>query len=235
LAKVLGAKLSKTRPSPQTLGSNFQKHCLAFVETAFPLFVHLRPGTWQYFEGRAISQFEQYAHLDAVAAIVEKHPELKSALGGDYIIKPDVIVARGLETDAAINKRADLVDKNIARRAALRKTNGGQDLLHASISCKWTIRSDRVQNARAEALNLIRNRKGKLPHVVALTAEPTPARLASLCYGTGDLDCVYHIALPELRVALVALKFDDALATFDELVDGRRLKDIADLPLDLAC
>ncbi len=235
LAKALGARSSKTRPSPQTLGSNFQKHCLAFVETAFPLFTHLRPGAWQFFEGRAISQFEQYAHLEAIAAIVEDHPELKSALGGDYIIKPDVIVARGLETDAAINKRADLVDKNIARRAALRKANGGHDLLHASISCKWTIRSDRVQNARAEALNLIRNRKGKLPHVVAVTAEPTPARLASLCYGTGDLDCVYHIALTELRDALVALNYDDALSTLDELVSGRRLKDIADLPLDLAC
>ena len=107
-------------------------------------------------------------------------------------------------------------------------------ILHASVSCKWTIRSDRVQNSRAEALNLIRNRKGKLPHVVAVTAEPLPSRLASLCFGTGDLDCIYHIALDELLRAVEELGYDDALSTLQELVDGRRLKDISDLPLDLA-
>lgn len=31
---------------------------------------------------------------------------------------------------------------------------------HASISAKFTMRSDRAQNSRTEALNLIRNRKG---------------------------------------------------------------------------
>ncbi|MBN1975836.1 MAG: restriction endonuclease, partial [Anaerolineae bacterium] len=33
------------------------------------------------------------------------------------------------------------------------------------MSCKWTIRSDRGQNPRTEVLNLIRNRKGHLPHI----------------------------------------------------------------------
>ena len=73
--------------------------------------------------------------------------------------------------------------------------------LHASISCKWTIRSDRAQNARTEGLNLIRNRKGHTLHITIVTAEPYPQRIASVALGTGDIDCVYHIALPELAAA----------------------------------
>lgn len=76
--------------------------------------------------------------------------------------------------------------------ADIRKVNGGKPLLHASVSAKFTMRSDRAQNSRTEALNLIRNRKGHLPHIVVVTAEPMPNRLASLALGTGDIDCVYH-------------------------------------------
>ena len=107
-------------------------------------------------------------------------------------------------------------------------------IFHASISCKWTLRSDRGQNARTEALNLIRNRKGRVPHIVAVTAEPLPTRIASLALGTGDLDCVYHFALPELEGALAVSDNEDQLDMLNTLVDGRRLRDINDLPFDLA-
>lgn len=85
-----------------------------------------------------------------------------------------------------------------------------------------------------EDLNLIRNRKGPLPHVVSVTAEPLPTRLAALALGTGDLDCVYHFALPELIRAIVELDNQDQLDMLNTLVNGRRLRDISDLPLDLA-
>ena len=107
-------------------------------------------------------------------------------------------------------------------------------ILHASISCKWTIRSDRSQNTRTEALNLIRNRKGHTPHIAAVTAEPLPTRIASLALGTGDLDCVYHIALPELQDSITELKNEDQLDMLQTLIDGKRLRDISDLPFDLA-
>jgi hypothetical protein len=112
--------------------------------------------------------------------------------------------------------------------------NGGRPLLHASISCKWTLRSDRAQNARAEALNLVRNRKGHLPHVVVVTGEPLPSRLASLALGTGDIDCVYHFALPELMKTVEDAGLSDAQDILAIMVNGKRLKDISDLPLDLA-
>jgi hypothetical protein len=89
-------------------------------------------------------------------------------------------------------------------------------------------------NARAEALNLVRNRKGHLPHVVVVTGEPLPSRLASLALGTGDIDCVYHFALLELMKTVEDAGFSDAQDMLAIMVNGKRLKDISDLPLDLA-
>ncbi len=90
------------------------------------------------------------------------------------------------------------------------------------------------QNARSEALNLIRNRKGRLPHVVVVTGEPTPVRISSLALGTGDIDCVYHFALPELVDAADDKGGEDTKELLGMMIEGKRLKDIADLPLDLA-
>lgn len=72
------------------------------------------------------------------------------------------------------------------------------------------------------------------PAGVVVTAEPTPSRLASLALGTGDIDCVYHFALYELQQTLQALAYHDAQDLLEIMVSGKRLKDISDLPLDLA-
>jgi len=196
----------------------------------------LRPGAWRIRRGSRtlIASHEQYAHLIALESAASKDPELATALGSDYIVTPGIVITREAEDDATINARGVLVDEQYARLASLRKINGGRPLLHASISCKWTIRSDRAQNSRTEALNLVRNRKGHLPHVVVVTGEPLPSRLASIALGTGDIDCVYHFALLELQEAVEELKFLDAQEILKSMVDGKRLKDIVDLPLDLA-
>ena len=73
-----------------------------------------------------------------------------------------------------------------------------------------------------------------MPHVVVVTAEPTPNRLASIALGTGDIDCVYHFALYELQKAVNALRMSDAEDLLAVMISGNRLKDISDLPLDLA-
>ena len=52
--------------------------------------------------------------------------------------------------------------------------------------------------------------------------------------GTGDIDCVYHFALPELRAAVQELGNGDSTEALKIMVTGKRLKDISDLPLDLA-
>ena len=51
--------------------------------------------------------------------------------------------------------------------------------------------------------------------------------------GTGDIDCVYHFALYELMEAVREAGADDAGILLKTLTDGKRLKDISDLPLDL--
>ena len=222
----------------QTAGDLFEKMTQKYIKHAFTLLQHLRPGRWTYSTEMAISAFAQYAHLAKLEELVKGQSELQSVFGSEYIIKPDIVVGRFPVTDQEINKRgAELSDSQaVARLTPLRESNQKQPrpILHASISCKWTLRSDRAQNTRTEALNLIRNRKGHLAHVSVVTAEPLPMRLAAIALGTGDLDCVYHIALPELQSALEAQDNQDQLDMLNLLVEGDRLRDISDLPLDIA-
>jgi hypothetical protein len=239
IAERLKAETVGERAAGQTAGNQFEAVCADFVRATFLRLGHLRPGTWevQHVRGRnrlEIAKFEQYSHLVALDRAARNDPDLAAALGSDYTITPDVIVVRATEDDSVINQPGVLVNDRVSTLASLRKRDGGLPLLHASISCKWTIRSDRAQNARSEALNLVRNRKGPLPHIAVVTAEPTPSRLASIALGTGDVDCVYHFALYELQETLQELGMDDAADTLAVMVNGDRLKDISDLPLDLA-
>ena len=239
MADLLRAETLGERLAGQTAGSQFESACAAFVQDTFLKLGHLRPGAWdvRQVSGRnrlEIAKYAQYAHLVALDRAAKSDPELAAALGSDYTITPDIVVVRSTVEDAAINAAACLVNDSVTTLASLRQHNGGLPLLHASISCKWTIRSDRAQNARSEALNLVRNRKGRLPHVMVVTAEPLPSRLASIALGTGDIDCVYHFALYELQATVKALGMDDVADTLAVMVEGKRLKDISDLSLDLA-
>lgn len=193
----------------QTAGNLFEKLTCEFIENAFTAIRHLRPGRWQYLTAQTqISNFVQYQHLETLDSLVSDNQTLSTALGHGYIVTPDIVIARYPATQDEVNvSKAFLDDSGIASLTPFLDGNHSTSVpfLHASISCKWTIRSDRSQNTRTEALNLIRNRKGNLPHIVAVTAEPLPMRIASLALGTGDLDCVYHFALDELRGACETL------------------------------
>lgn len=223
----------------QTSGSKFEEIVAEFTKETFCKLQHLRPGTFTVQKmssraGLAIANFEQYRHLVALKNAADSNDELAVALGRNYTVAPDVVVWRDLLEDDEINAEDLIVDEEVALKADIRKKNGGQPLLHASISAKWTMRSDRAQNSRSEALNLVRHRKGALPHIMVVTAEPVPSRLASLALGTGDIDCVYHFALYELVDAVQASGNEEAISLMQIMVDGKRLKDISDLPLDLA-
>ncbi len=218
----------------QSTGKEFEVLVLEFVQATFSRMTHLRPGRWRMLRSSSIDRYEQYAHLAAIDEARRRDRALMAAIAPDYQIKPNIVVLRETEGDDVLNSAGLLVDASTATYASLRQREGGLPLLHASISCKYTIRSDRVQNTRAEALSLIRNRKGRAPHMVAVTAEPLPSRLGSIALGTGDVDCVYHFALPELVDAVASLDYADALELLQHMIDGKRLRDISDLPLDLA-
>lgn len=224
--------------SGQTLGKQFESLTMEFLRETFPYLQNLRPGRWTILQlgnnnKLKTSDFAQYEHLAYLNALTAQNAQLAAALGNDYLVAPDVVVYRDLYEDSEINAEQCIVDKDVSRMADIRKDNGGKPILHASVSAKYTMRSDRAQNSRTEALNLIRNRKGHLPHIVVVTAEPMPNRISSLALGTGDIDCVYHFALYELLRAVKEVGSEDANETLETLVQGKRLKDISDLPLDL--
>lgn len=245
IAKAVAEKLGASESiklKGQTAGTKFEQITMQFIADTFPKLQHLRPGSWEIRNlgnqsSTKTSDFAQYEHLAYLTDLVEKNKQLATVIGNDYLVAPDVIIYRNLCEDAEINHGKSYVDASVATMADLRKSNGGKPILHASVSAKWTMRSDRAQNSRTEALNLIRNRKGHLPHIVVVTGEPLPSRLASLALGTGDLDCVYYFALYELLESVReygANGREDIVETLENLIAGKRLKDISDLPLDLS-
>ena len=223
----------------QTSGAKFEQLNMQFLMETFPNLQNLRPGKWHIVKlgnrsAIKTSSFAQYEHLDYLSKLTENDAKLAASMGNDYMVAPDVVIYRDTVSDEEINTPQIIVDSSVCKMADIRAENGGLPMLHASVSAKWTMRSDRAQNSRTEALGLIRNRKGHLPHIVVVTGEPLPSRLASLALGTGDIDCMYHFALYELVEAVKATGAEDSIEMLNVLIEGKRIKDISDLPLDLA-
>lgn len=171
----------------------------------------LGPATpWVVGQGHDLGAFAQYRHLGDLARALQADETglLAVAIGQDYLVRPDVTVGVRSESLGVI--------------------------LHASVSCKLTMRSDRAQNVRLEAAGLIRHRRGRLPHIVAVTAEPLPTRLTSLTRGTGDVDALYHVALPELQAAVARVGNAGQQRSLQEMVGQGRLLDYRDLASTLA-
>lgn len=223
----------------QTSGAKFEQLNMQFLSDTFPYLQNLRPGKWHIVKlgnrsAIKTSSFAQYEHLDYLNKLTESDAKLAASMGNDYMVAPDVVIYRELYSDEEINASEVFVNNEVCTLADIREKNGGLPVLHASVSAKWTMRSDRAQNSRTEALGLIRNRKGHLPHIVVVTGEPLPGRLASLALGTGDIDCMYHFALYELVNAVQATGAEDSIEMLKVLIEGKRIKDISDLPLDLS-
>jgi hypothetical protein len=239
-----------------TSGSVFEATTCNFLSKALGLFAHL--GTRRLYTKppethfdtesgarqrplppRKIDNYAQFEHLRAIQDAIEGNPELQAAIGGDYLVAPDILVLYEPFTDSELNSGGAALDASIATFSPLRSAVGRKPILHASVSCKWTMRRDRAQNTRLEALNLVRNRKGRLPNVVMVTMECDPGILGSLSLGTGDIDCVYHGALPELITSAKQASdryggtWESAYQHLCRMTDGSRLRDIADLPIDL--
>jgi hypothetical protein len=236
VVEILDRPLSTSPPGPQTAGTLFTRHTRSFLEQALSLLAHLLPGEW-FLETRpslaVIAKFDQYEHLEELDRIAGENAEIAAVLGSDYVVTPDIVIGRHPFGDAEINAACVVVgDDSSATHSPTRAANGLRPTLKASVSCKWTMRSDRAQNTRTEANNLIRNRKGQAPHIVAVTMEPLPSRLESIAMGLGEIDCAYHGCLHELLESASAVGATER-GRLDALVRSRRLRDISDLPLDL--
>lgn len=230
---------TKVKALGQTSGAKFEQVNMEFLSKTFPKLQDLRPGKWHIEKLGNRSQmkssgFVQYEHLGYLGELTKCDAKLAASMGNDYMVAPDVVIYREPETDEFINRENCIVDDKTGSLTSIRQANNHLPIMHASVSAKWTMRSDRAQNSRTEALGLIRNRKGHLPHIVVVTGEPLPSRIASLALGTGDIDCVYHFALYELIESIKECGAEDAMEMLNILVSGKRLKDISDLPLDLS-
>jgi hypothetical protein len=217
----------------QDSGKLFQFAVRDFLERGFRLGSAIRRGNWHWKTEYGISNFDQYAHMNDIRAALEANKELRTIFSEQFLLKPDIVVYRSPIRGEDVGRQEGVPVGTLSPLLDDAQLGRGHPLLHASVSCKITMRSDRAQNTRTEALNLLRNRKGHAPAIVAVTAEPLPTRLSSLALGTGDVDFVYHAALPELREALSAVGNEDQLDMLNTIVQGRRLRDISDLVLDL--
>jgi hypothetical protein len=220
--------------SRQAAGSSFEQILVDFLNAVFGVFVDydVDEATKLYaIRGGDPTDFDQYRHLRDVKSALRKEPKLEAVFGRDYTIKPDVIVGKKREAAREANDVETAELSPYFRSAGY--SDPAADRLHAIISCKLTIRNDRVQNVRPEAANALRTRKGRSPHIVCYTADPMPSRIASIALGTGDVDCVYHSALPELRRAMEDVGPESEQRLLKTLIEGRRLRDVADLALDL--
>ena len=166
---------------------------------------------WFVRRGGQASEFAQFIHLKDLQSLFEQQPTLRATLGRDYQVKTDVYVGVLHPLDESL-----------------------PPFLHAAISSKWTIRSDRVQNVRHEFGTLVRNRRGRLPHLVLVTAEPLPSRLISIARGTGEVDSVYHLLFEELHTAVAEHGGHEQQQDWVEMVEQGRLKPYSELAVDLA-
>ncbi len=240
IADTLGAVRNVQKLPGQSAGGRFETAVADFLNCTLPHFKTLRPGRWNIKNlgglrrENPLALYEPYSHLDDLAKAIKRDATLTSVMGNSYSISPDILITRSPEPDEFINSLEVLVDDECALLAPIREHNQTREIVHAIVSCKWTLRSDRAQNARSEALSLIRNRKGRTPHIAVVTGEPSPSRIASLALGTGDIDCMYHFALPELCRAVEETDNDEAQVMLKSLVEGQRLRDLSDLVLDLS-
>lgn len=240
--RALEARVWPERIAPQTGGYEFEKVVEAFVLRALKVLDIFGGREFSTRRRKDITDYHQYRPIAPETLTELEFDALRHAFGGDYVVTPDILVERRALSREELNARGFVVDGVFGELAALRAAKGL--ILHASISCKQTIRSDRSQNSRLEALNLLRMRTGRAPHIVVVTSEPLPSRIGSIAIGTGDLDCTYHVALPELLETMAThLKACEGQpgqkarkkqeSDLKMMVKNGRLKDIADLPLDL--
>lgn len=165
--------------------------------------------------------FEQYRHLGVSAVFAKVYKGdlsvLEQAIGMvDELPKnADVrTVLRVLKRAAKLAQTDDqrvrdlikmLPEESLLRLdIAVTAPSTAQRLL-IGVSAKWSLRTDRAQDCVAQGGKLVALRRGHMPHYAVLTMEPRPSMLRLLAYGSGSLDCVYHLALDELISAANAL------------------------------
>jgi hypothetical protein len=166
---------------------------------------------------RPAIDFDQYRHLGVSAkfakestgdlAALEQAAELAALLprGRDrqaLIQKIRKSMRLATEDDSRVQELIRMLPEESLLKLdiAITAPSTGERLL-LGVSSKWSLRTDRAQDCIAQGGKLVNLRRGQMPHYAVLTMEPRPSMLRLLAYGSGSLDCVYHLALDELMNA----------------------------------
>ena len=235
----LNCATGRRRLSPDTIRHHFTRLTKTFISQSLSALGRPIVGEWAVFTTglhMAVDASGRQATVGDVQGVLTAYPRLRTELNRYCLITPDIIVARRVRHDDLKRLGWDFLReaRKVQPTSASHKAVGYECPLYAVISCNWTIRGSPDEHASVEVLNLCRNGSGSTPHTMAVTFEPLPNRLASMAFATSDLDCLYHVALWELLEAIDEVGGSDHKEMVQALVQGRRLRDISDLPLDLA-
>jgi len=100
--------VDKCKPPLPARGTD--RHCLFW---RCPWYArHIRPGNWIFSASQApigIAAFDQYEHLADIQNALKANKNLAAALGGDYIITPDIVIGRKPLSEAQINEPGEVL------------------------------------------------------------------------------------------------------------------------------
>jgi hypothetical protein len=123
----------------QTVGKQFADAVCSYLTASFDHPDLQRKADYKFLCNLSIARFDQYSHLTEISRLVSENEELRSVLGTDYIIAPDIVMVRFPEPNSPYPGTMSPLFAEACE---------GLGTLIASISCKWSMRSDRAQNVR---------------------------------------------------------------------------------------
>lgn len=207
--------------------AKFGRIARRFIDEAFGRSEAPRFDDWDHStETRAI--FDSDLRWADLARLAAREPDVAVLLCSGYMAAAEALARRDPKSGEHIADGQRIVDETVAPRSGLRKRSSDRTL-QTRILYRWTL-SRGLLRAPLQGGNA----RGRAPHIAVVTGEPLPSRLAALALGSDDTDCVYHIALPELVAGVKKLSADDLVDLVKVMIGRKRLKDIADLPGDLA-
>lgn len=173
-------------------------------------------------QSRPAMEFHQYAHLAVFKEFVRRYKapsqdltDITSEIAEALPSSVSSALVRRLEAaGTAVEANHQLVSELLGAmpEESMLKLDisvsapkpGGRLLI--GLSSKWSLRTDRAQDCISQGSKLVSLRRGHMPHYAVLTMEPRPSMLRLIAYGSGSVDCVYHLALQELRDAAKLLE-----------------------------
>ena len=230
----IGAMTSHAaKPPGQTAGTMFETACQGFLAEALAQLAHLRPGEFRVERAQAIAQFAQYAHLEELRLLALGNRALRTHLGSDYLIKPDVVVTSD-RADAATLAAAVPAGVRVVRLGGFGSMADTEAMLEDLALVSQSPEGGKVTRYRRGWFVLAKNSGARGERVLLLTAcGDTPYSygrrhvLGDLFFSAGFNVLEDDVAVRPLRAgeafadlpALVAHHRPDIVFTFDRSTD----------------